>query len=149
MVSPEQLHIQLNNKAAPESGYQQGIRIGAVFLWLALALPVLTRYNGREGFCMNDDLKNIRDTLQKNFSALQKEYHVRRFGVFGSVARGEQKKSSDIDMLVEFSEPIGLFQFVDLEDTLKTMLGRDVDLVTPRALKPFIKDNVLRQTIYV
>ncbi len=97
---------------------------------------------------MNTDLETIKQTLQKNSAVLKKQYHVRRFGVFGSVARGEQKKSSDIDVLVEFSEPIGLFQFVDLENKLQTLLGRPVDLVTKKALKPFIKNDVLREVLY-
>ena len=70
-------------------------------------------------------------------------------GVFGSFARGDQRKNSDIDILVEFSKPIGFFEFIDLENHLARALDRKVDLVTKNALKPAIKDNVLKETIYV
>jgi len=60
-----------------------------------------------------------------------------------------KKKKSDLDILVEFSEPIGLFKFVELEDFLSQELNLKVDLVMKDALKPRIKDAILKEAIYV
>lgn len=98
---------------------------------------------------MSNTLQHIQQKLQTQKSRLFHEYNVQRIGVFGSFARGDQTPTSDIDILVELSESIGLFRFVGLEHHLEELLGRDVDLVTPRALKPTIKDAVLRQVVYV
>ena len=98
---------------------------------------------------MRNELRHIRQVIQQNMPMLKREYNVRRLGVFGSVVRGDQKRASDVDMLVEFSEPIGLFRFVGLEHRLEALLGRDVDLATKNALKPLIKDTILEQTVYV
>ncbi len=65
-------------------------------------------------------------------------------GVFGSFARGEEKPESDIDILVRFNKPIGLFDFIGLEQELSGNLKRKVDLVTENALSPYIKDSVMR-----
>ena len=74
---------------------------------------------------------------------------MQTIGIFGSYVRGEQKKKSDLDILVEFSEPIGLFKFVELEDFLSQELNLKVDLVMKDALKPRIKDSILKEAIYV
>ena len=60
-------------------------------------------------------------------------------GLFGSVARGEQEKQSDIDILVEFSAPIGFFDFIRLENFLSELLGGKVDLVSKKAVKPILE----------
>jgi predicted nucleotidyltransferase len=73
---------------------------------------------------------------------------VKEIGVFGSFVRGESKKGSDVDILVEFEEPIGLFEFMDLEEYLTNLLGRKVDLVSKKALKPYIGEYI-RKVVYV
>ena len=70
-------------------------------------------------------------------------------GIFGSYVRGEQKKKSDLDVLVDFVEPISLFRFVELEDFLSQRLGVKVDLVMKDSLKARIKDSILDEAIYV
>lgn len=84
---------------------------------------------------------------QKSF--LADKYFVKQIGVFGSVARGDQHSDSDIDILVDFKKPIGIFEFIRLEDYLSKLLNSKVDLVTKTGLKSIIKDEVLSQTIYV
>lgn len=94
-------------------------------------------------------INQIKDALQKNMSILKNQYGVETIGIFGSVSRGDEKKESDIDILVEFSEPLGFFKFVELEEFLSQSIGRKVDLVTKKALKPVIKDEILREVSYV
>ena len=74
---------------------------------------------------------------------------VKSLALFGSVARDEAGPESDIDLLVEFSRPVGLFQFIDLKQYLEGLLGCPVDLGTPNSLKPRLKDHVIQEAIYV
>jgi predicted nucleotidyltransferase len=97
---------------------------------------------------MNNDSKNYLNMIHEHRDILRDKYHVKEIGIFGSVARGEQTVASDIDILVEFSEPVGFFAFLDLEDFLSRTLGRKVDLVTKRALKLAVKDQIVKDTIY-
>jgi predicted nucleotidyltransferase len=72
---------------------------------------------------------------------------VRRIDIFGSFARGEQKESSDIDILVEFEKPT--FQnFMNLSFYLEDILGREVDLVTVKGLHPRIRSHVEKDVIW-
>jgi predicted nucleotidyltransferase len=80
---------------------------------------------------------------------LKEKYHVKKMGVFGSFARGEENKKSDIDILVEFDSPIGFFDFIRLENYLSRALHKKVDLVSTRALKLAVKKDVLKEVIYV
>ena len=70
---------------------------------------------------------------------------VKSLKLFGSVVRGEARPESDIDILVEFSRPVGLIAFVRLKQRLAELLGRPVDLVTPDALKPALRDGILHE----
>ena len=94
-------------------------------------------------------LKKNLAALQRSLPTLRREYQVRHLGIFGSVARGVATKKSDIDILIEFTKPIGFFKFVRLERELGHLLGRPVDLVTKRALKPAIKRGILKDVRYV
>ncbi|MGH9463296.1 MAG: nucleotidyltransferase family protein [Vicinamibacteria bacterium] len=79
--------------------------------------------------------------------ALLEEYGVRSLSLFGSIARGEAGEESDVDLLVEFAHPIGIFRFVRLKRALETVLGRRVDLATPSSLKPQLRDRILKEAI--
>ncbi len=77
-----------------------------------------------------------------------RKFGVKQIGIFGSFARGEQKKNSDVDVLVEmerstFDTYMGLLFF------LEELFGRKVDLVEKDTIKPIIRDRVLRETLYV
>ncbi len=65
--------------------------------------------------------------------------------VFGSVARGEDTAESDLDLLVEFSEPKSLLDLIGLEQEFEEALGRKVDLVTPASLSPYLRDQVIQE----
>jgi len=69
---------------------------------------------------------------------------------FSALLRGTRiLKTSDLDLIVDFSEPVGMFKFLELRDYLRLALNTDVDLTTPRALKPAIKQTVERDVLYV
>jgi predicted nucleotidyltransferase len=94
-------------------------------------------------------IKEITSTLETLKPTLKERFKVKTIGVFGSYVRGEQKKQSDVDVLVEFEEPIGLFEFMDLEIYLSEVLGVKVDLVSKKALKPHIGKRILEEVVIV
>ncbi len=87
--------------------------------------------------------------LREHREELERRFHVKRIAVFGSCARGDTHESSDADILVEFDQPVGLFEFIDLKDYLEDLLGRKVDLGTPASLKPRLRPHVLEEAVYV
>lgn len=95
------------------------------------------------------NLQTITNLLRARQQQFARLYGVRRFGIFGSTVHGDVTPSSDIDILVDFTKPISLFTFVRLEEELSKLLKRKVDLVTPRALKSAIRDDILKETMYV
>lgn len=83
-------------------------------------------------------------------SELRERYGVRSLGIFGSYVRGEQRKRSDLDILVDFNNgTLTLFQFVELRDFLSDLLGVKVDLVEKRALKPVIGKHIFEEVVSV
>lgn len=98
---------------------------------------------------MNPNAAEIIAKLREHMFALRDKYRVKTIGVFGSYIRGDQKKKSDVDILVDFEETITLFEFVALERELSQILGRKVDLVMKTALKPRIGQRILKEVIYV
>lgn len=96
-----------------------------------------------------DRSADIQKTLSQRLEHLKQTYGVERLGLFGSFSRNQQTPQSDIDLLVEFAQPIGFFQFLKLEQELSDLLGRKVDLVTPKALKPRIGQRILSEIRYV
>ena len=91
--------------------------------------------------------EEIEARLKKHKPFLTERFKVKRIGLFGSYIRGEQTEGSDVDILVEFSTPIG-WEFIDLKDFLESLLGLKVDLVTEGALKPQMKDRILQEVVY-
>jgi predicted nucleotidyltransferase len=98
---------------------------------------------------MKSTRQDIITSLKKIKGEVEKEYSVKTIGVFGSVARNEQTGESDIDLLVEFSKPVGFVTFMRLENFLSEQLGKQVDLVSSDSLKPVIRQDVLSEVIYV
>jgi len=86
--------------------------------------------------------------LQEIKPLLASKFHVSRIAYFGSYAKGIQTEKSDIDLLVEFSEPIG-WEFFTLEKFLENTFELPVDLVTADALKDRIKMSILNQLRYI
>lgn len=95
-----------------------------------------------------ENVEKVKKVLAKHKRELRQKFKVKDIGVFGSYVRNEQRKTSDIDVLVEFVEPVGLFEFMALEDYLSSLLGVKVDLVSRKALKPHIGKRVLKEVVY-
>ncbi len=93
--------------------------------------------------------EEIKNKLKESTPLLKEKFRVKKIGIFGSYLRGEEKKGSDVDILVEFIEEPGLFKFLELEDYLSKILKTKVDLVMKSALKPIIGKHILREVIYL
>ncbi len=76
-------------------------------------------------------------------------HHIKRAGIFGSVAKGYAAPDSDIDILVELGNQISLLEFVGIKYELEDLLGRKVDLVEYQAVKPRLKDKILAEEIRI
>ena len=85
-------------------------------------------------------LEENRDTIR--------EFGVRRLGIFGSYARGEETARSDLDFIVEF-EDATLYQYLDLKEFLESLFGRPVDLVFADAVKPRLRPIIYAEAVYV
>ena len=95
-------------------------------------------------------LGKIVETLRIHRSELQRRFGIRSLGVFGSYVRGEQKRGSDLDLLVEFDDrALSLFDFVEIEHYMSDLLGVKVDLVEKSTLKPVIGRHVLAEVLTV
>jgi len=92
--------------------------------------------------------EHIETKLKQLKPELSIKFHVSRIGYFGSYASGSQDENSDLDLLVEFSEPIG-WKFFTLERYLEQSFGIPIDLVTESALKERIKEPILRQVNFI
>jgi predicted nucleotidyltransferase len=92
---------------------------------------------------------NAIEILKKNENSIKKKYGVKKIGVFGSFARGEGKKGSDVDVLVDFKNGCKTFDnYMELKFYLEDLFGRSIDLVTMEALRPQLKDNILQEVVY-
>ena len=83
----------------------------------------------------------------RNAKPLLDSFGVAHVSLFGSFARDEAGEDSDVDVLVEFARPIGMFDFVRLQRELGERIGRNVELVTPAALKPQLRDRILAEAV--
>lgn len=95
--------------------------------------------------------EEIKKKLKGLEPLLREKFKVKRIGVFGSYLRGEEKRGSDVDILVEFEETatIGLLGFINLESYLSKVLGIKVDLVEKAALKPRIGKHILEEVVHI
>ena len=94
-------------------------------------------------------LDEIKEIIDVHKDELRKEYGLKEIGVFGSYVRGAQRADSDLDILIEFEKPVGFVKFLRLENRLSDLLGVRVEMVTKKALKPFIGKRILQEVIYV
>ena len=92
-------------------------------------------------------MKNNTDELKSKISKILKGHGIVKAGIFGSYARGEQNKKSDIDILIEFDG--SLLDLVKLERELKEKLGIKIDLLTYSSISPYLKKRIFQEEIRV
>jgi predicted nucleotidyltransferase len=95
-------------------------------------------------------LEEIKRILTEHKLELREQFHVQNIALFGSYVRGDQEAGSDIDILIEFNQPVG-WEIVDVHRYLEEILGVKVDLVTKRAVmgKPLLWQSIQEDLIYV
>jgi len=90
------------------------------------------------------------EKIKLKIEGLLKEYGVVRAGIFGSYARGEEKKASDIDILVEIKNPeMSLLDFIKLKHKIEELLKIKVDLVEYDAVKPLVKERIFNEEVKI
>jgi predicted nucleotidyltransferase len=94
------------------------------------------------------EIEELKKIIKQHKQELEQKFKVKNIAIFGSYARGEQTKESDVDVLVEFSGPVG-FLFIHLADYLEEILGVKVDLITPEAIKPNRRKYIMEDLTYV
>ncbi len=100
---------------------------------------------------MQDDkiysVEEIRNILNEHKVFFETKYFVQNFLLFGSYAKNQQTQASDIDLLVNFTQPIDMFDFIDLQDYLTGIFNKRIDLGTLNGLKSFVKSSILKEAI--
>ena len=94
-------------------------------------------------------IENIKKILIQNKTKLEKEFRVKKLGIFGSYVKNMQKIDSDIDILVDFSESVSLLDIVKLENFLNVLLNLKVDVVPKQDIRLELKERILKETVYV
>jgi len=95
------------------------------------------------------DLSTIKTLLEREKPRLQKEYCIKEIGIFGSYARGDQRASSDIDILVSFAGRISGFKYIGLKQELSDKLGKEVHISSKEFLKPRLGEIIKREVVYI
>ncbi len=94
-------------------------------------------------------LEEIKEILKKHKNEIKKEFKAEIIGIFGSYVRGEEKPESDVDVLVRFMEGATIFDLVGLAELLEEKLGIRADVVSERALRPELKEQILKEVVTV
>lgn len=92
-------------------------------------------------------IEEIKDILNTNKNYFAEKYSVNNFLLFGSYAKNLQTAESDIDLLVNFSKPVDMFEFIDLQEYLTKIFNKKIDLGTVNGLKSFVKDAILKEAL--
>lgn len=94
-------------------------------------------------------IEEIKAILKEHKAEVVQKYRVREIGIFGSFVRGEQKRRSDVDILVTFAGKLDVFRYIELEDYLRKLLRKKVDLVRKEAIRPELKKRILKEAVYI
>jgi len=95
------------------------------------------------------DRKQVLEVLNRTKPALQRQYGVQSLALFGSVVRNEAREDSDVDILVGFDGPSSSRQYFGVQFLLEDLLGRTVDLVTEKALRPELRPFIEKEKVDV
>ena len=94
-------------------------------------------------------IKEIKEIISGHRLELTERYKVKDIGIFGSYVKDQQKETSDVDVLVEFEEPVSLLGLVSAENYLSELLGIKVDLVPRKDIRPELKERILKEAVYL
>ena len=94
------------------------------------------------------ELATIKEIIKELKPELEKKFHVSSIGIFGSVVRNDFSENSDVDIIVDFSQPIGI-EFIDLADLLEEKFHEQVDLVSKKGIKPQYFSSIENEIVYV
>lgn len=95
------------------------------------------------------EIEKIIKKLKEINPEIKSKYDIKEIGIFGSYVKEEQDADSDVDILVDFFKSTTLFKFAELENLLSDTLGKKVDLVMKKALKPRIGKHILDEVVYI
>jgi predicted nucleotidyltransferase len=84
-------------------------------------------------------LNEIIKTLNEHKEELKNKYKIKEIKIFGSYAKGKQKETSDIDLIVDFEDYPTFIEFLRIQEELENLLGVKVDLLTEESISPFVK----------
>ena len=98
---------------------------------------------------MDKSIQELLNIIKEHKKFLEERYKVKEIGVFGSFVRSEQKRGSDVDILVDFYEVPDLFEFINLERHLQRILKKKVDLVRKPVVRKELKEQILSEVVYV
>ena len=93
--------------------------------------------------------KIVSNMIFKKVTSILIHYGAKEISIFGSYARGEEKKTSDLDIIVEFSERKSLFDIVGIEQELSEALGIKVDLLTEKSISPYLIDRIKKEMVVI
>jgi uncharacterized protein len=96
-------------------------------------------------------VEEVKAILKEHKTEVVQKYKVREIGIFGSFVRGEQKRRSDVDILVEFQPRNipGLLKLCELERYLEKILRKKVDVVIKSGIRPELKKGILKEVVYI
>jgi predicted nucleotidyltransferase len=94
------------------------------------------------------DLSTIKQIIKELKPELEKKFHVSSIGIFGSIVRHDFSENSDVDIIVDFSQPIGI-EFIDLADLLEEKFHEQVELVSRKGIKPQYFSSIENEIVYV
>jgi len=77
------------------------------------------------------------------------EFGIKQIRIFGSYARGDENAKSDIDIIVDISNPIGIYQFIGLKQDIAKTLNKKIDLFKPNNIEPIIKDKIMAEAVTI
>jgi len=89
------------------------------------------------------------ESIKGKLIPILKKNNVTKAGIFGSYAKGEQNRKSDIDLLVEVKKDVGLIEFIKLKIAIQELLRKKVDLVEYDTIRPEIRENIIRDEISI
>ncbi|MCI0454652.1 MAG: nucleotidyltransferase family protein [Candidatus Dadabacteria bacterium] len=94
-------------------------------------------------------LEEIKTIINRHKDEIKSKYAVKEIGIFGSYVKGEQKETSDVDILVDFEKPVSLLHIVSLENYLSDIVGIKVDILPKKNIRAELKEFILEETVPV